>query len=476
MQQLRYDSKQETGSLGNFISMLNIINTEQPLTIIGISKDCVAIYAGNPNLEGASIIVYNIQFKVVQARQFFKIFYNDSLLWTVDNNIFLAVGQQMSVIPFRVSREQLSDMLGSQKTTVAGTYVDMESINEDADYEECLTVDYDKDFTTEQLKSCVLTNGFVEGDEEEMPVKPTMHEKRLSKLEASGKRVAQLPVTPFACPYDVDKSLRSLIKEDMLFEIIYDEHLLPGTVDTKLFSNCDDSLVFSENYEVLANELEKCGASEYEISEKLLNLLIPAQATEDIAVCLRRYTTIPEKALVKTLKFILSLAPIQQQLTTPEKSKKKKNKKLPEEDTIDLLNLALSCSFVATSIIPHLRQEIDMSTALSLCNHLYNIVATDGSDCLYELPENCESFDMDTKACEWLMVLLDSHYQQFVLTKDEEVFASLKDWQKHLNGYLGNLNELRALQAQLDLVVRKKKIDKEKRINKWYSIESVQLY
>lgn len=134
---------------GHFVSMLPAINVDYPLSILGVSRDCVAIYGAHATQEGGALILYNTQFKVIESKQLFKVFFTNSQLWCVDTHIFLAAGQKLAVISFRISKEHLSDMLGSQRCINLHTFVDTECINSDAELEEIL--EFDKEATTTTL-------------------------------------------------------------------------------------------------------------------------------------------------------------------------------------------------------------------------------------------------------------------------------------------------------------------------------------
>ena len=119
-----------------FVSMMDVINVEKPLSLIGIGKDMIAVYGNNTNQDGASLVLYNNHFKVFQAKQFFKVYFNNSKFWICENNILLACGQSLCVLPFRISKEQLADMIGSQMSDNLKNVIDNESINEDCEFDD----------------------------------------------------------------------------------------------------------------------------------------------------------------------------------------------------------------------------------------------------------------------------------------------------------------------------------------------------
>lgn len=80
-----------------------------------LSENYLAIYGPNSNEEGALLIIYNTQFKVTQTKQNFKMFTADAKMYCIDNNIFLPVGQNLAVVPFKLETEQLAALVGSHK-------------------------------------------------------------------------------------------------------------------------------------------------------------------------------------------------------------------------------------------------------------------------------------------------------------------------------------------------------------------------
>ena len=80
--------------------------------MVAVSNSYVAMYGGNIDEEGAQLILYNVQFKVCQTRQSFKLFH-PTKMWCIDDNVMLCVGQNLAVVPFFINTQQLSEMVGS---------------------------------------------------------------------------------------------------------------------------------------------------------------------------------------------------------------------------------------------------------------------------------------------------------------------------------------------------------------------------
>lgn len=77
----------------------------------------VAMYGADRNQEGATLIIYNLQFKVCQSKQAFKLFTSGAKLWCIGSNLLAAVGQNLAVVPFHLDTERLAALVGSHKNS-----------------------------------------------------------------------------------------------------------------------------------------------------------------------------------------------------------------------------------------------------------------------------------------------------------------------------------------------------------------------
>ncbi|XP_058837032.1 nucleolar protein 11-like [Topomyia yanbarensis] len=466
-----YTAEPQSKSIGNFISILNMINTGQPLSMIGISKDYIAVYASNLNQEGATLLLYNVQFKAVQAKQFFKVYFSNSRFWVCENHILLAFGQTLAVVPFKISKEQLSDMVGTQKSLDLPNYVDNESINEDCDYNEGYSF----------MGHLVNTVDRIESTDEEQK---TEKFKVFESLET------------------FEESLRIVYRSNIQVDIVRDETLPEDVVQMRMMSNVDRSigpLIFSENFETFVNELEERGFCEMEISDKIIPIMLEANATLDIAKCLKRYSTISERALVATLKYALACKePQPSKVEIPDIQSlllKCSDVKLPDskqkeefsnqyildchdisdQARNDLLNIVLSCSLNRSVMLPLLRSEIELNTVLDLLDHLLFLLIDPVAQ-LMESPTNSDSFDSDEKVIEWITLLIDSYYQQIVLSRDNIVKEKIVTLKNTVERHIDSLRELKSLAPKIQRLAEGKGRDNERQSNQWYSVETIQLY
>uniref|UniRef100_A0A182NK37 Nucleolar protein 11 n=1 Tax=Anopheles dirus TaxID=7168 RepID=A0A182NK37_9DIPT len=468
--------KREDG-VGNFIEMVQSFNVKEPLSMAGIGKDYVAVYANNKNQDGAMLVLFNVQFKVFQAKQLFKVYFRASRFWVVDSNILLAFGQTLAVVPFKISKEQLSDMIGSQRTLDLSHTIDDESINEEGEFFDVYAFD--------EMRSKISAPGDEHGREEEDEKEPELDGTVSNPLY---KRLTG--------EHEFEVVLRSAYHQVLPVDVVECPTLPDDTVQIKLFNNADLSLgplVLSEKFEIILEELERCGYSETDICDKVVPWLIQAELPDDLGKCLKRYSVISERTIVNALKYAMSLdtADDSMEASVPASSKDFKlptNKKtdLPNQNVMaeaqtthsshrDLLNVVLSCSFNRTALIRSARKELDFLTVTRLLQHLEYLLV-DPLATLTETLHTVENFDSDEQTVQWIMVLLDSHYQQFILSTEEAVRAQLQRMLDIVEAHVDLVKQLKSLAPAMRRMMQRKLQKTKDGSNQWYSIETVTLY
>lgn len=465
-------------TIGTFHAIVDHINAINQLSILSISEDCVAIYASKPGDDGSFVCIYNIRYKIIQSKVPFKVYLPNFKLWSVKKNIFLAMGDQLSVIPYRITTDQLSVMVGSQCDSDLYATVEKEMINEDLHYEENLEYDENQLAVTDK----------------ELRVKSDEYFNRLHKPLSKAK--------PIVGADEVTDQLNQLYREELLVDLVRSESLAPGAIQVKLLSNVDESLpLFSENFELLCVEFEKMGCSEIEITNNIIPILIKTNRTEDIGLLLKRYNHVSEQMLVKIIKYLLSCPneddeSIDQEASETTANHKApvdekqscKNKKLPNSNVLlstkqnkhrDVISIVLCSSFDTQTIMKFLRL-LTLKEVTELMDHLYKFLTISSLDSVFDLRGNLvegNDFDMDTKLFEWFKILLDSHYQQILLCHDIELKRKLELWLKLVDDHVRILMDMSDMRHILTtLVSTNKNINLlSKSCNQWYSIEKLQL-
>lgn len=464
-------------SPGNFVSMLTQLKVDTPLSVLGISKHFVAIYGANHGQEGASLLLYNTQYKVIKTKQFFKVYFNYSQLWSISEHILLAMGQNLSVVKYRVLKEVLSELVGTQIGHDYQSVVEDDHINEEDFLEGCLQYSNESSLIEEKKVF-----------------------QKYSIEEADGFSVA------YQNTYNFDKELNSVKQMNLHVDVVQVDQSLDD-IQISLMSNYNDDGFVCPEIQLIARQLERAGASEHEITEKLLTVLIKANLLQDIGICLRRYNNISEKILSKTLSFILNKIqsidkrvedePIQEisnnatndqieiDLNLSSDIKPVGNldllaEKYPQNcspsEAIDILNILLACSFDTDIIAVHVRQDVEYKYIRLMLQHLYNMLTTSQPWVLEERPSLCpSSVDDELQILRWFGVFINAHFQTLALAKDLELMELLYKWHELFQNYKREISELQQVAALLYNIVERKKSFKEKS-SKWYSIEEVYLF
>ncbi|XP_050434393.1 nucleolar protein 11 [Adelges cooleyi] len=121
-----YDESKIGEYPGKVCTTVNLINTENPVTIMQLSSDCIGLYGAEPNGEGGALVVYNFHYNMTVAVQHFKNYNNPPNLWCFGNNLLLITGQNLAVIPFTCERNNLSLLMDSNLIENNEQYVEVE--------------------------------------------------------------------------------------------------------------------------------------------------------------------------------------------------------------------------------------------------------------------------------------------------------------------------------------------------------------
>lgn len=435
-------------SPGQFVSMLAELNVESKMSVHGVSRNFAAIYGANYGQEGASLLVYNTQFKVVNAKQYFKVYLDFSRLWAGDEHILLAMGQNIAAVKYRMNQEVLVDMLGSQLSDTHLTTLELDHINEE-----------------EHLESVIKYDGSTN------PINYSLVKKKLNKLlpasiveKADGRELA------FEPPELVEQEISEVIKHHVHGEVASCENGLED-VSVTLMSSFFDAGPMNTTVQALVRQLERSGAGEEEIIEKILTLFIKTDNTEHVLMCLRRYSNISERMLAWSLRYALDKNIQPPRINGHAKEQPMETNKSNDE----LLNAVLACSFDATAIEDHLRHRLELPHVIHLMSHLYNL-ASDPKAQLEERPNRDSSLvQTEVQALQWFGCLLTSHLTLLIISKDEGLLQTLTKWAQLLSFYEESLFDIANVMPLLTNIVEQRQI-KPIYSTTWYGVEEVVLY
>lgn len=441
MMPMRFNVESSDYTPGYFISVLEAVKVDQPLSISGVGRDCISIYGANASpQEGGILILYNTQFKVIESKQPFKVYFNKSRLWVVDTHVFLAVGQKLAVVSFRTSNERLADMLGSQRAMHLTSLVDTECINEEAELEE--NIEFKKN-------AQIHING-TDNDNE--------YSDRNTAIQFGIERINAYEGVEKVIP-----NLQPIYSNNIIVELNHDHELLSDRINLKLLSNPNNEQLKNRSIRAIAAELERLGESEIAISNLIIPVCIQMDSAIDLINSLRAFSNLSERMIVLSLKYFI------------EKIKMENESALELNDVQEYqLYTILSCSFETESIIDQLRIYLRFEDALFLLNFVFLSLECNETQ-FARHPNNNKQID-ESHLINWISAIVDSHFHQFFLSRNVQLISKLEHWKTLVESLLTDLQLTKTLSAIFDDLVNGKRIAKENIASKWYSVEEIQLY
>jgi len=308
------------------ISVITNINTKYPVVITHLNETTIAIYGADVMDEGAILMIYNVQFKLVQAAQKLKLYTNDAKLWKIEDKLLLAANRHLAVAPYHLAPQRISAMLGSSLR-----------------------------FKNESFKN--------EKDADDIVV---VQDAMVAQWEN-----------------------RNQIQKNSI-----------GGIPSNI----------SKQIHVYLNE----GWSDTAIQEMLIPNLMESNDILSIYWCLDTFKDLPEKLLVDLLTFALRspdkiFVPVQNGTTD---SISKANNPYSRDS---FLAKVLSISYSSVSLLPHLKTGLTFDEVLKLLEYLM-LKLSEETNSLEDNPQ-----PNDHQLYEWSCVLLDSHYQHYLLSQDTYV-------------------------------------------------------
>ncbi|XP_071636427.1 nucleolar protein 11 [Temnothorax longispinosus] len=221
------------------------------------------------------------------------------------------------------------------------------------------------------------------------------------------------------------------------------------------------------------------GWSDAAIQEALIPLLMHAGDVASICWCLDTFQDLPDKLLVDLLAFTFTLkspdkvfVPLQNGTTdgsTVDSATFKANHSYSRDTFLDKV-FSISCSSV--SLLPHLKTGLTFDQVLKLLEHLM-CKLNEETDSLAD----ANSQPSDQQLYEWSCILLDSHYQHYLLSQDTHVLDLFNRLGSTLEEHFQFLQNLVDLRPIIDKTHNGKSLrSSSRKQNKFYSIEEIKLY
>nr|CAD7199378.1 unnamed protein product [Timema douglasi] len=115
---------------GNLVHVVSAVSTKHPVAITTLSSNHLAMLGADPSEEGARLLIYNLQFNLIQSHHQFKLFSNPPKMWHVDQKLLVAIGGNLAVVPYQLETERLEALVGSHKTVTQQAASDVEIVTE----------------------------------------------------------------------------------------------------------------------------------------------------------------------------------------------------------------------------------------------------------------------------------------------------------------------------------------------------------
>ncbi|KOC68705.1 Nucleolar protein 11-like [Habropoda laboriosa] len=100
-------------SLSTLIGIISNINTKYPVVMTCLNEATVAVYGADVSEEGAVLMIYNVQFKLIQDAQKLKLYTNDAKLWKIEDKLLLAANKHLAIAPYHLAAQKIATLLGS---------------------------------------------------------------------------------------------------------------------------------------------------------------------------------------------------------------------------------------------------------------------------------------------------------------------------------------------------------------------------
>ncbi|XP_035721818.1 nucleolar protein 11-like isoform X1 [Vespa mandarinia] len=364
------------------LSVITNIDTKYPVIMTALNETMIAAYGADVSEEGAILMIYNVQFKLVQATQKLKLYTKEAKLWRVEDKLLLAANRHLAVAPYRLAPQRIAAMLGS-------------------------SVRFKNNNENEEDEVVIVQDSIIAQWENTQP--------KLSKFLEND------------IPQNISKQILSYISE---------------------------------------------GLSDARIQEVLIPQLIESKDIIAINWCLNTFKDLSEKLLTDLLAFSLRTSddifiPLQNGMSNG----------MSDQKTLctrsNFLDKIFSISYSDVFLLSYLKTGLNFNEVLRLLNYLIEKL-----DIQETVNNALDTFEPNNKQLyDWSNLLLDSHYQHYILSQDSQVLTLLNKLSLILEEHFQLLKDLENLRPMLQRIINGKSLKPSvKNYNKFYSIEEIKFY
>ncbi|CAG5101383.1 Similar to nol11: Nucleolar protein 11 (Xenopus laevis) [Cotesia congregata] len=400
---------------GNVITVFSFISTNNPVAMISLNKTTIAIYGADANEEGAVLLIYNIEYKLVEASQKLKLYTKNAKLWCIDDKLLLAANRSLSVAQFKLASQKMNTMLGS---------------------------------------SLKINNNF--------SIK-NKNNNNNNNNEKDSK------------PIDNDENDNDNDIIEVREAIIVDwENLSSNTISgspIKLSTSKNDFLPINLTKQI--NGLLNEGVSDATIHQTLMPQLIQQKDVKSILWCMDNFKDLPEQILVDLLAFGLRTSDetflITLNGTTCDDDDDNDDENIFKTTRNLFLDKIFQQNFSDLSLLAHIKTTLTFTEILTLINNLIDKLNLNKNDFIDKTN--------DKHLYEWASIFIDSHYQHYLLSQDSQVVIVLERLHTIIDNHFEIVKDLQDLRPILLRIMNGKSLKSPRKyFNKFYSIEQVKLY
>ncbi|XP_050665742.1 nucleolar protein 11 [Leptidea sinapis] len=228
-------------------------------------------------------------------------------------------------------------------------------------------------------------------------------------------------------------------------------------------------LLFKVNDDL--RDLLKVGISERSICAQTIPPLLENNDFRIVFRTIKEFTDIPESILILVLKYSINIINpdnidvMNEELFTNLCQCKKDSKKevIMSKARFELLNYVLQISFSDALIIPYIKNSLTLDEVLFLMTYIG-----------YLLMESDKIFHYESKLYDWCALLIDSFYQQYVMTNDVKVAYVLEKTRAVVTNLTEKLYSINSIMPSLNKLVNGKPVSEPKDKTS-YSIEILKI-
>ncbi|XP_014217338.1 nucleolar protein 11 [Copidosoma floridanum] len=213
------------------------------------------------------------------------------------------------------------------------------------------------------------------------------------------------------------------------------------------------------------------GTNDATIHNNIIPQLIESKDVSSILWCLENLKEVPVESLLQILTFSLKTDIC---ASAPNGCLENSKPSVYETLQSDLLNKILEVQHTDISLVSYLKTGLNFDATLKLLSHL--ICKLDDEATNDDQLGSKQKLD-NSQLYEWVKLLLDSHYQDYILSQDGEVLVMFEKLKIVLDDHFELLRDLGSLRALIKRVIDGKPLTvKSNDVSRLYSIEAIKLY